>query len=469
MCGIFGYIGQQEFDRKNIKLLGLFNEDRGTDSTGIYNHYKDLDFDKRLLKENTKISNSDILTNNIKRSRLLIGHTRNSSVGSTKFANIHPLQFNDNICGVHNGTISNYKELAEKYGVSVSNNNSDSYILFEILGKTGGDIETVLADIEGQATLAFTLNDDRLYLYRKDNQRPLYTSHFHFPNSGVDDDSLYFSSTEESLKAIDEVPSDSVKALKTGVVYEYDLDVNLRGEYEIKENPKKPKASTTPTRSGSYTGNYTSGSRSRNYGDYYDWDWWNDPGDEQLANIFSPKNKSDLPNIVYPQSKTFYQSSLDTKYIENERIVKATVFKCEGSKYTKYELESGAISVFKGELSYNPVTYNRNTAVEIFDDLSCEEREIVYNLLMFGDGSFMESTEVIEEVDVHEEEVGGRDIAQKLFEDYSFISLSVDRIKKLDKAEDCRDEAENLEKRLSTFNNHILEMTENKIRNDSLL
>ncbi len=111
MCGIVGYIGQQ--DTKKYLLDGLKElEYRGYDSAGIALLSKDkIDVFKALGKlENlqNKVDNSNLDTYEIG-----IGHTRWATHGKPTELNAHP-HLGEYSYVVHNGIIENYKEIKEE-------------------------------------------------------------------------------------------------------------------------------------------------------------------------------------------------------------------------------------------------------------------------------------------------------------------------------------------------------------------
>ena len=114
MCGIVGYLGNQE--AKSVLIDGLERlEYRGYDSAGI------AIFDNKthkivLEKEVGKISALKEGVINLKiKGNLGIGHTRWATHGGVTKTNAHPhFDCKKKIFVVHNGIIENYKELKEK-------------------------------------------------------------------------------------------------------------------------------------------------------------------------------------------------------------------------------------------------------------------------------------------------------------------------------------------------------------------
>lgn len=111
MCGIVGYIGEQQ-KGVNVVLDGLQSlEYRGYDSAGIaFLENKTIATDKQVGRVQAL---RDSLGDQAK-SHLAIGHTRWATHGTPTTANAHP-HFNTEktIFAVHNGIIENYVELRE--------------------------------------------------------------------------------------------------------------------------------------------------------------------------------------------------------------------------------------------------------------------------------------------------------------------------------------------------------------------
>lgn len=113
MCGIVGVVGNDNTTK--ILLNGLEKlEYRGYDSAGIYvNNEKGKDF---LVKEVGKISSLEKKVGPEVQGEIGIGHTRWATHGQPTVANAHPhFSQDDRFYLVHNGVITNYAELKEKY------------------------------------------------------------------------------------------------------------------------------------------------------------------------------------------------------------------------------------------------------------------------------------------------------------------------------------------------------------------
>lgn len=181
-CGIFGQVTNKpnKIDDSAIKILGLTNEVRGKDSCGIT-----VDGEIYYGVNTEKLFSNFIKGRSFKAKKypIVFGHTRMASVGIVNKYNAHPFGFGTNkegdykMAGVHNGTISNYKELAEKYKIkltekvpSLVNENMmierdkiDSEVLLEILYKTKSF--KVLSEYNGRAALVWTDTDHPNVVY----------------------------------------------------------------------------------------------------------------------------------------------------------------------------------------------------------------------------------------------------------------------------------------------------------------
>lgn len=149
MCGIFGYVGEQ--DPLKICVLGLEKlEYRGYDSSGIAGISEGQIV---TWKEVGKLSNlKEKLT--LKRLEIAIGHTRWATHGKVSTLNAHPhSDFQNSLALVHNGIIENcdsLKEDLQKEGVRFSSE-TDTEIITNLISKhyAGNLVEAV------QKTLPF--------------------------------------------------------------------------------------------------------------------------------------------------------------------------------------------------------------------------------------------------------------------------------------------------------------------------
>lgn len=225
-CGLFGWAGKdvKKFSKDKFDKLGILNVERGKSSCGV-----SFDGDIHIGLDSKKMYYDFIVDREInpKKYPVVIGHTRQSSVGAVNVHNAHPFGFGEKdgdfeFIGAHNGTLKNHKELAEKYyvdavfetsylnsydvEVTTTRDKIDSEILLEIIWRSQNF--KVLSEYIGGAALVFTDTNDPnvLYLFKGSSkdytsssketvERPLFV---YVENKN----SMYFSSIENSLKTI---------------------------------------------------------------------------------------------------------------------------------------------------------------------------------------------------------------------------------------------------------------------------
>jgi len=220
MCGISGFISNKPGNIDKLKILGLYNTTRGTDSCGIA-------LNNQLVKGVGTIANfSNFIENKIletdvehKNYTILI-HTRNASQKSTKDDPecAHPFEIKNKngktiLVGMHNGVITNETEIAKKYGVKEEKVDSKTLLSILAKAKTDDKMLKVLQDYEGAAALAWYYADEpnTLYLWKGASrqysygavveERPLFIYRVK-DDTGKFTDEFYFSSIRESLLAI---------------------------------------------------------------------------------------------------------------------------------------------------------------------------------------------------------------------------------------------------------------------------
>ncbi|MBI4049404.1 MAG: glutamine--fructose-6-phosphate transaminase (isomerizing) [Candidatus Doudnabacteria bacterium] len=145
MCGIIGYIGNQQ--ALPILLQGLRDlEYRGYDSAGI------AVMDNGKLQRVRAVGKIDNLARKIKNDdypgTLGISHTRWATHGGVTEENAHPhFAMNGKLALVHNGIIENYRELKEKLKGVKFNSETDSEVLAHFIGSyyTGDLVAAVRA------------------------------------------------------------------------------------------------------------------------------------------------------------------------------------------------------------------------------------------------------------------------------------------------------------------------------------
>ncbi|WP_077324164.1 glutamine--fructose-6-phosphate transaminase (isomerizing) [Virgibacillus siamensis] len=133
MCGIVGYIGQN--DTREILLNGLEKlEYRGYDSAGIAMLN---DNGMNLFKVNGRIAAlRDKVDQNVS-STMGIGHTRWATHGAPSAENAHPHQSTSGrFTLVHNGVIENYQDLKKEFlGETVFASETDTEVIVQLVEK----------------------------------------------------------------------------------------------------------------------------------------------------------------------------------------------------------------------------------------------------------------------------------------------------------------------------------------------
>lgn len=145
MCGIFGQINKKQgkFNFPAFATLGIANDSRGGDSCGIFIDKKtEYGIDKTKLFANF-LDSSKLLHNTIN-CHIALGHCRKASVGVIDLERAQPVVIKENnevkFVVIHNGTINNYKNLAQKYIPQINiDGMTDSQVMAHIFYHVGYD------------------------------------------------------------------------------------------------------------------------------------------------------------------------------------------------------------------------------------------------------------------------------------------------------------------------------------------
>ena len=226
-CGLFAFSGREDLtdeQKKTVmakmKILGMFNQERGTNSCGIA-------IDDYLVKGVNKESK---WTDFIQAKKLgipvehntIIAHTRKSTVGANTEDNAHPFAIfpvDENIMdasliGAHNGVITNWIELGTKYGVDSTDIKVDSKMLLTCIAHNPDKTVEILESYDGGAALLyyFTERPETLYVFKGESWGKE-NSYYNSPQVKLEERPLYYlataegiyiSSLEEALRAIEE-------------------------------------------------------------------------------------------------------------------------------------------------------------------------------------------------------------------------------------------------------------------------
>ncbi|RYM01479.1 glutamine--fructose-6-phosphate transaminase (isomerizing) [Sporolactobacillus sp. THM7-7] len=178
MCGIVGYIGNQ--DAGGILLTGLSNlEYRGYDSAGIALQNAD---GVHVFKEKGRIAALRKIVDPDVHATLGIGHTRWATHGEPNRRNAHPHQSaSGRFTIVHNGVIDNYNLLKKQYLTGVAfHSDTDTEVIVQLIEHFVNDgmgveeaLRKTLKRAEGSYAIALLdrENDDTLYVAK--NKSPL--------------------------------------------------------------------------------------------------------------------------------------------------------------------------------------------------------------------------------------------------------------------------------------------------------
>jgi hypothetical protein len=195
MCGILGIIQRSSLNKKKFlefEFLLKLSESRGKEASGLclvsgskfnkinivrsnlspseFINHKEYQF----FKKNFDFRNTD--------KSIMIGHTRMTTDGNENNENNNQPVHTNNLVGVHNGIICNFKELANKFKIS-KEVELDSDVLFRLIdqtvfeGQTKKSLQTGIRDIfkiiEGVANVAI-LNKNNNNLFLATNNGSLY-------------------------------------------------------------------------------------------------------------------------------------------------------------------------------------------------------------------------------------------------------------------------------------------------------
>ena len=182
MCGIAGIINKtpRTFDYSTFCTLGIVNDSRGGDSCGVFIDGKyEYGVDKRKFFS-TYFPNSDLLYD-IKKSSIALLHCRKASIGTISKETAQPVILTNDKGKVefvllHNGTIHNYQNLAEKYIPNVDiTGMTDSQVMARIFYYKGYEC---LNEYNGGAVFAivdYRNKEPEVLLYKGASKRITYS------------------------------------------------------------------------------------------------------------------------------------------------------------------------------------------------------------------------------------------------------------------------------------------------------
>jgi len=230
MCGIVGYVGQQ--DALEVVLDGLRRlEYRGYDSAGVAILSEDDELAVR--KRSGKLANLDkVLAEDPPAGTLGIGHTRWATHGPPTDRNAHPqVDCSGRVAVVHNGTIENFEALAAGLEARGHRRESDTdtevvaHLLEEKLGRPecAGDlaaaVRSVCRDLEGSFVLVVAHADEPELVVGARRNLPLVAGVGDGENFLGSDVTAFIAHTREALV----IDQDQVVELRRGGITVTDL------------------------------------------------------------------------------------------------------------------------------------------------------------------------------------------------------------------------------------------------------
>lgn len=215
MCGLFGFIGKEktEFNKLLLCNLGIHNDTRGGDSCGLFID-GDVEYGVDDKKKFDSFYKTSKLFNKTKKAQIIIGHDRKTSVGVTSLENAQPVVItNDNdevdFVLIHNGTISNYEDLRDKY-LTNAEGYTDSQVMAYIIYFWGYDVLSEYIGTGAFVTVDYRQNKERkpvVHIFKgaskkyktsnTDEERPLFLL--------KDTNGYWFSSLKEHLERYNNV------------------------------------------------------------------------------------------------------------------------------------------------------------------------------------------------------------------------------------------------------------------------
>lgn len=248
MCGIVGYIGNQ--DSKEVLLKGLEKlEYRGYDSAGIAVMN---DEGVQVFKEKGRIADLREIVDNSILAKTGIGHTRWATHGVPSQTNAHPHKSaSGRFTLVHNGVIENYEILKQEYLMDVPlQSDTDTEVvvqLVEIFVKMGKSVEDsfcqTLKLLKGSYAIALLDDQDPDVIYVAKNKSPLLIGIGEEFNVVTSDAMAMLQVTDRYLEIVDK---------EMVIVTKHDVTIkNLDGEV-IDRAPFKAQIDASDIEKGTY-------------------------------------------------------------------------------------------------------------------------------------------------------------------------------------------------------------------------
>ncbi|WP_461611527.1 glutamine--fructose-6-phosphate transaminase (isomerizing) [Cytobacillus kochii] len=247
MCGIVGYIGNQ--DSKEILLKGLEKlEYRGYDSAGIA---VVNEAGVQVFKEKGRIADLRAIVDGKVLANTGIGHTRWATHGVPSQENAHPHQSNSGrYTLVHNGVIENYEQMKREFlqGVELKSE-TDTEVIVQMIDQFAKELSTeeafrkTLQQLKGSYALALVDNEDKSTIYVAKNKSPLLVGLGEAFNVVASDAMAMIQITDQYVELMDK---EMVMVTKDGVTIK-----NLKGE-TIERAPYTAELDASDIEKGTY-------------------------------------------------------------------------------------------------------------------------------------------------------------------------------------------------------------------------
>lgn len=241
MCGIFGIITPKprKLDRRAFCVLGVNNDSRGGDSCGVFIDKK-YEYGVNESKLFYSFFPKSKVLNSVTRCQVALGHCRKASVGAINAANAQPVVIKDangevQFALIHNGTIINYKEMANKYIPNIDiKDMTDSQVMAQIFYHAGYDVLGEYLGAGAFVMVDYRSGEPKVFFFKGESkstrdatvttvERPLFCTY-----SGTE---FLFSSIMDYLKALR--PNREVLTLQSNKLIELrEGNLYIEAEYD---------------------------------------------------------------------------------------------------------------------------------------------------------------------------------------------------------------------------------------------
>lgn len=311
-CGITAYVGSKPADPNIIRLLMVFNQERGDDATGWVvddEIVKDTIAATAFIKKNTLTISSD------QSNFTIIAHDRKKSSGANTKPLAHPFgmyrggveKTNYDLVLAMNGTLSNTEEIAKEYGLKYKQfENSDTEILARAMANWTKERNWTkpIEQYDGIATLVFysPKYPNTLYVW-KDKERTL----FYWQKS---EGEIYVSSIKDSL-ILAGGDDTNVHAFEDEMITSMNKG-KITKKYKLNREPLKTKKTSTYYENTEWEDYYGGGregygnlsvSRSKEISKTANWPAIGGPSINREKMMYEGHNREDMADVKQLQQK----------------------------------------------------------------------------------------------------------------------------------------------------------------------